>query len=116
MDHYKLRLKDPSGAEFEAEGTAEFILTEKASFLEDLKHKGAAPGQRATPGPHEAPLKADFWDKAVSLKGDLIELRIKSPEIGAADDGSGEHASGICPSPARRPDVGSSPIQPAPGR
>ena len=36
--------------------------------------------------------------------------------IGAADDGSGEQASGICPSPASRPEVGSSPIQPAPGR
>jgi hypothetical protein len=85
MDHYKLRLKDPSGAEFEAEGPAEFILTEKTRFLEDLKHKGAEPGQRAAPGPHEAPFKADFWDKIVSRKGDLVELRIKSPEIGAAE-------------------------------
>ena len=91
MDHYKLRLKDPSGAEFEAEGTAEFILNEKASFLfmlqvpEDLKHKNAAPGQRTAPDRHDAPLKADFWDKVVSLKNDLIELRTKSPEIGAAE-------------------------------
>ena len=85
MDHYKLRLKDPSGAEFEAEGTAEFILNEKTSFLEDLKHKNAPPGQRTAPDRHEEPPKADFWDRVVSLKGDLLELRIKSPETGAAE-------------------------------
>ena len=84
-DNYKLRLKDPSGAEFEAEGPAEFILNEKASFLEELRHKSAAPGQTAAPNHHEAPLKADFWDKIISLKGDHIGLRIKSPEIGAAE-------------------------------
>jgi len=84
-DNYKLRLKDPSGAEFEAEGPAEFILTEKASFLEDLRHKIPAPGHPAAPGSRETALKADFWDKIISLKGDLAELRIKSPEIGAAE-------------------------------
>ncbi len=31
-------------------------------------------------------------------------------------DGSGVQASGMCPSPASRPDVGSRPTQPAPGR
>lgn len=82
--NYKLRLKDPSGAEFEAEGPAEFILTEKASFLEDLRHKNAAPGRQAAPEQRETPLEADFWNKIISLKDGLIELRIKSPEIGAA--------------------------------
>ena len=38
-----------------------------------------------------------------------------APEIGAAVDGCGEQTSGRCPSPASRPDVGSRPIQPAPG-
>jgi hypothetical protein len=38
------------------------------------------------------------------------------PEIGAAVAGSAVHASGMCPSPASRPLVGSSPTQPAPGR
>ena len=38
-----------------------------------------------------------------------------SPEIGAALCGDGVAASGIWPSPANRPEVGSSPIQPAPG-
>ena len=38
------------------------------------------------------------------------------PDTGAAELASGVAASGMCPSPASRPDVGSSPTQPAPGR
>ena len=38
------------------------------------------------------------------------------PVIAAAVIGSAEHARGKCPSPASNPDVGSRPIQPAPGR
>ena len=37
------------------------------------------------------------------------------PVIGAAEAGSGVAASGMCPSPVNRAEVGSSPIQPAPG-
>src|SRR3984885_15628061 len=37
------------------------------------------------------------------------------PVIGAAPSGLGVAASGMWPSPANRPDVGSNPIQPAPG-
>ena len=37
------------------------------------------------------------------------------PGIAAAVDGWGVADSGMCPSPANRPDVGSIPIQPAPG-
>ena len=36
--------------------------------------------------------------------------------MGAAPEGCGVQASGMWPSPASRPDVGSSPTQPAPGR
>src|SRR6188474_2544484 len=38
-----------------------------------------------------------------------------APTTGAALAKSGVQASGICPSPANNPDVGSRPIQPAPG-
>ena len=38
------------------------------------------------------------------------------PESGAADCGSGVHASGMWPSPVSSPEVASSPIHPAPGR
>ena len=37
------------------------------------------------------------------------------PLIGAADEGSGVADSGMWPSPANRPEVGSRPSQPAPG-
>ena len=39
-----------------------------------------------------------------------------APEIGAAWVGLAAQARGIWPSPANRPEVGSSPTQPAPGR
>ena len=39
-----------------------------------------------------------------------------APVTGAALAGSGVHDNGMCPSPASSPEVGSSPIQPAPGR
>ena len=38
------------------------------------------------------------------------------PSTGAALEGSGVQASGIWPSPAIKPEVGSSPTQPAPGK
>ena len=38
-----------------------------------------------------------------------------APLMGAADAGLGVAQSGMCPSPANSPLVGSSPIQPAPG-
>ncbi len=39
-----------------------------------------------------------------------------APLTGAAVDGSGVQATGMWPSPAISPEVGSRPIQPAPGR
>jgi hypothetical protein len=39
-----------------------------------------------------------------------------APDTGAALEGWGVQASGMWPSPASRPEVGSKPIQPAPGR
>ena len=87
MTNYKLRLKDPSGAEFEAEGTAEFILAEKNSFLAGLAPGSAQPGFRpATGGAADAEDRlTGFWDKTITDKGGLLRLRFKSPEIGAAE-------------------------------
>ena len=45
----------------------------------------------------------------------LLKYRKAGVFSGAALDGSGVAASGMCPSPARSPDVGSSPTHPAPG-
>jgi len=85
MDHYKLRLKDPSGAEFEAEGPAEFILIEKASFLEDLKQRVPVLKTQDAQDQYGPFFKTGFWDKIIVFKNDLAELRIKSPELDATE-------------------------------
>ncbi|OGS07758.1 MAG: hypothetical protein A2270_04970 [Elusimicrobia bacterium RIFOXYA12_FULL_51_18] len=85
MNHYKLRLKDPSGAEFEAEGPIEFILNEKACFLEDLKHRPPVLKTQDAPDQYGPACETGFWDKIIVFKNDLAELRVKSPEIDAAE-------------------------------
>jgi len=92
MDNYKLRLKDPSGAEFEAEGPADFVQSEKACFLEAIRTKTAEPAaQTAAPGREDARLEMggghgpDFWEKIVTLSDNIISLRFKSPNVGAAE-------------------------------
>ena len=51
----------------------------------------------------------------ISCSNDTSHSSI-SPSTGAALVGCGVQASGMWPSPASRPEVGSKPIQPAPGR
>ena len=85
MNHYKLRIKDPSGAEFEAEGPAEFILKQKESFLEGLPHGKTGQNPTAMSGPDMPTPETDFWDKIVDSRGDPLKLRIKSPGITAAE-------------------------------
>jgi hypothetical protein len=51
-----------------------------------------------------------------TLSSSDLALKVKAPLIAAAVDGQAVAASGMCPSPARRPLVASRPIQPAPGR
>ncbi|MBU2575356.1 MAG: hypothetical protein KKH28_14910 [Elusimicrobia bacterium] len=84
MSSYKLRLKHPSGAEFEAEGPTEFILNEKTSFLAGIAATQA--GEKAAGAPAAgAPPEAAFWAKIVEHKGELLKLRIKAPGIGAVE-------------------------------
>ncbi len=45
----------------------------------------------------------------------VVSARSVAPVIAALDAGCGVAASGMCPSPANSADVGSRPIQPAPG-
>ncbi len=81
MSSYKLRLKHPSGAEFEAEGPAEFILSEKADFLAAIAVPGGAAAAGISAG---AGQQADFWSKIVDTKG-TPKLRIKAPGTTAVD-------------------------------
>lgn len=82
MSNHKLRLKYPSGAEFEAEGPAEFILSEKADFLAGMTAPAAAgPPVQA---PAESRQEPAFWNTIIDRNGPL-RLRIKTPEINAVD-------------------------------
>ena len=69
-------------------------------------------GARLTVIGPEAPLVDGLADR-LRARGHLV---VGPGRDGAALEGSGVHASGMWPSPASSPDVGSNPIQPAPGR
>lgn len=80
--NYKLRIKHPSGAEFEAEGPAEFILSEKESFLDRLtpsEKDPAPPGKQKEPGPGQA------WNSLIETKNGLIILKYKNPGLKAGE-------------------------------
>lgn len=72
---HRLRLKLPSGAEMEAEGTAEFVWREREEFLRGLR--GPEPGLQATPSNPAAPTVS--WEAVTESKGRGIQLRGKLP-------------------------------------
>jgi hypothetical protein len=80
----RVRLRWPSGAEFEAEGTAEFVARESKDFLLNLQASASAPaGLGAAPSPEgrrgmpQAPEIA--WDAILEAKGRVLQLRAKLP-------------------------------------
>ncbi len=77
--NYKLRLKHPSGAEFEAEGPAEFILSEKEMFMGSLG-RHPAPAAPAAGTPETAP-KGPDWTSLTEERGGLLTLKHKHPEL-----------------------------------
>ena len=80
--NYKLRIKHPSGAEFEAEGPAEFILSEKEGFLNRLtppEKDPAAPKTQEEPGPGQA------WNTLIETKNELKILKYKHPGVKAGE-------------------------------
>ncbi|HNT97908.1 MAG TPA: hypothetical protein PKK31_06570 [Elusimicrobiales bacterium] len=84
MENYKLRIKHPSGAEFEAEGPLDFIISEKRGFMEEL----AAPGRGGTPAAGSADPGREqpgLWRAITAVRAGLLQLRNKSPEIGPED-------------------------------
>jgi len=87
MTNLKLRIKHPSGAEFEAEGPAEFILTEKTSFLKTIAagNKTRQENPAETHGSAGEPQNAGFWNKITAKKQDLTILKIKPPEMTARE-------------------------------
>ncbi|MCG2725613.1 MAG: hypothetical protein L6420_05030 [Elusimicrobia bacterium] len=79
MDKYRLRIKHPSGAEFEAEGSEDFIASEKHDFLSKFDRQSSHRQSL------ESSLKEDkshaFWQNIVESRDNLYILKAKSPEI-----------------------------------
>lgn len=75
---HRLRLRLPDGAEFEAEGTAEFISAERLEFLGG---RITRTGSAAAGEPAGAPEPA--WERLIEAKGPVLQLRTKLPGEGA---------------------------------
>lgn len=78
--NYKLRIKHPSGAEFEAEGPAEFILKEKEGFLGSITAEPRLPSKQ----PSGAVQEPDWEALTVTSKG-LRILKNKHPGLKAPE-------------------------------
>jgi len=79
MDNYKLRIKHPSGSEFEAEGPEEFILSEKRDFLSAFNQE---PVQKTTSDfSYNEDKNHAFWQDIVDNRENLYILKAKSPKI-----------------------------------
>lgn len=88
-EKFKLRIKYPSGAEFEAEGAPDFILKEKESFINNISSTMPA-DKRIHESPPEIFTKPvsgshvtgpEFWLKVITHKGNLFILKVKNPSI-----------------------------------
>lgn len=80
--NYKLRIKHPSGAEFEAEGPAEFILSEKEGFLSRLPPPEKDP---AAPKTQQEAAPGQAWDALTETKNGLTTLKYKHPDLKAGE-------------------------------
>jgi hypothetical protein len=82
-NHQKLRLKLPDGAEFEAEGTQDFVRAERQEFMASLKTQpaGATPELPATlRGQPKAGQELSLaWESMIERKGHELHLRAKLP-------------------------------------
>lgn len=106
---FRLKFKLPSGLEFEAEGSKDFVLAERDKFLDrEITAELAGPKATATkqpptadkatestvPGVGEAlelmPPKSiekagDVWLKISSIKNNITVLKVKHPQIAAQE-------------------------------
>ena len=81
--NYKLRIKHPSGAEFEAEGPADFILNEKEGFLSRLGAGQEAPAEQPKGQPTSQ--ENDVWSAIIEVKNGLTILKNKHPNLKAGE-------------------------------
>lgn len=82
--NYKLRIKHPSGAEFEAEGPAEFILSEKDGFLSRLD-TGAASASAGHARTNNTAQEKPSWELLAEAKNGITILRNKHPQLKAGE-------------------------------
>ncbi|TBR24823.1 hypothetical protein EPO15_03305 [bacterium] len=75
---HRLRLRLPDGAEFEAEGTADFVAAERREFLGG---RGGKTGAGSAASPESAP--EPVWETLIETKGPVLQLRTKLPGEGA---------------------------------
>ena len=78
----RVRLRWPSGAEFEAQGTAEFVASEGKDFLQKLQDAGLASAAEASGAPEgRTPRRLGVpqiaWDEITELAGRTLQLRAK---------------------------------------
>jgi hypothetical protein len=80
-ERIKLRLRWPSGAEFEAEGPAELVSREGRDFAQALQGAGQAaslPTDGSAPAARRALGEPRIaWDEILELKGRALQLRSK---------------------------------------
>jgi hypothetical protein len=80
--NFKLRIKHPSGAEFEAEGPAEFIQTEKEGFLVRLSQ---APAAGEPQKHHEDASQEPLWSALAETRNGLLILKNKHQNLKAGE-------------------------------
>lgn len=81
--NYKLRIKYPSGAEFEAEGPAEFILSEKNVFINRLNAPGTGPAEPAIR--QERTGSGPDWEALTDTKNGFTILKNKHLGVKAGE-------------------------------
>ncbi|MCM2267689.1 MAG: hypothetical protein NDI60_07965 [Elusimicrobiales bacterium] len=79
--NYKLRIKHPSGAEFEAEGPVEFIRNEKEGFLRALPGAAAGEPQKY----HAEPAAEPAWSALAETRNGLLILKNKHHGLKAGE-------------------------------
>ncbi len=107
---FRLKFKLPSGLEFEAEGSKDFVLSERDKFLEkeiapaqakladgtlpERTHTADKPAAIETPGtagildlmpPKSIEKAGDVWQKIAVIKNNITVLKTKHPQIAAQE-------------------------------
>lgn len=72
---FRLRLKLPSGAELEAEGSPEFVQAERQAFLDEARPRTKKGGE-TEPGPGYEP---PAWGEILESRAGNLQLRAKPP-------------------------------------